>query len=162
MILLHQISSHKHSNCATLKQILECTEPLSFDGVYASVYEHRDALKHRLPILFVVGGKVGEDNLFDDGRAFEDVFLTWKELEEMQDLGFELGWHTWTHPDLTKLPYDKIVEEVTPPFPMRYFAYPHGLYNDDVVRAVKEAGFEDAWSVTQGTGEQFKRKRRYL
>ena len=45
---------------------------------------------------------------------------------------------------------------------MDYFAYPYGRYNDLVIECVKEAGYKDAWSVTQGTGEQFKRIRNYI
>jgi hypothetical protein len=43
------------------------------------------------------------------------------------------------------------MKEVTPPFFMKYFAYPYGTYNDLVIECVKEAGFKMAYSVHQGT-----------
>jgi peptidoglycan/xylan/chitin deacetylase (PgdA/CDA1 family) len=67
---------------------------------------------------------------------------------------FKLGWHTWSHRDLTKLTRDEILEEVTPPFPMQYFAYPYGTYNDLVIECVKEVGFKVAYSVTQGSQDR--------
>jgi peptidoglycan/xylan/chitin deacetylase (PgdA/CDA1 family) len=45
----------------------------------------------------------------------------------------------------------QLIQEITPPFPCRYFAYPYGAYNNEVVQAVKNAGYERAWSVRQGT-----------
>jgi hypothetical protein len=43
------------------------------------------------------------------------------------------------------------MREIIPPTPMRFFAYPYGRYNDLVVECVKEAGYEAAYSVTQGS-----------
>jgi peptidoglycan/xylan/chitin deacetylase (PgdA/CDA1 family) len=73
-------------------------------------------------------------------------------VEMLMDLpNFHIGWHTWSHPDLTTLSREQIMKEITPPFPMDTFAYPYGRYNDLVVQCVKEAGFKEAYSVTQGS-----------
>jgi hypothetical protein len=51
---------------------------------------------------------------------------------------------------------------------MDTFAYPYGRYNDLVVQCVKEAGFKEAYSVTQGStnpndpDHQFKIYRDYI
>jgi hypothetical protein len=43
--------------------------------------------------------------------------------------------------------------EVTPPMGLniKHFAYPYGTFNDLVIECVKEAGYEKAYSVTQGS-----------
>ena len=53
------------------------------------------------------------------------------------------------------------MREITPPFPMRYFAYPYGKFNDLVIECVKDAGFEKAWSVTQGSQDPNEKDWRY-
>jgi peptidoglycan/xylan/chitin deacetylase (PgdA/CDA1 family) len=81
---------------------------------------------------------------------------------------FEIGWHTWSHPDLTILSEEDILREITPPFPMDTFAYPYGRYSDKVVELVKRVGYKKAFSVTQGvtdintTDYKYKIFRRYI
>lgn len=164
MILAHNIGDIKHSNYNTREQILNCSDEIGFDGIYLNVYENKDILKNKKGIFFVMGDYVGKDNNFDLKNVPKlEKYCTWEQVKEMsEETGFEIGWHTWSHPDLTTLSREEIIKEITPPFPMKYFAYPYGRYNDLVVDCVKEVGFEDAWSVTQGTGEQFKRIRNYL
>lgn len=167
MKLLHNIGispsplPHIASNYNTREQILACNEPLSFDGVYLNVYENRDVLVGKDVTLFVTGDYVGGDNTFDIGMPFER-FCTWKQIEELVEMGCKLGWHSWSHRDLTAISHHELKKEVTPPFPMKYFAYPYGRYTDEVVDAVRDAGFECAWSVTQGNDNTLTLKRTYL
>jgi peptidoglycan/xylan/chitin deacetylase (PgdA/CDA1 family) len=81
---------------------------------------------------------------------------------------FKMGWHTWGHPDLTQVSRHEMVQQITPPFPMDYFAYPYGRYNKVVLDCVQQAGFKEAWSVNQGSMNEndpdyiFKQFRPYL
>lgn len=164
LVLLHNITtgSKPNSNYNTRDEIRAATGRLTFDGVYKNVYEHRDVLRGKNSILFVTGAYVGKDNSFDVGMPRE-MFCDWNEIMELViDFGCKLGWHTWTHPDLTRLSAEEALREIKPPFPMDYFAYPYGRYNASVINAVKAAGFKDAWSVTQGNGQPFQRRRNYL
>lgn len=164
MRLLHNIGIIQHSNYNTREQILVCDEPLGFDGIYLNVYENQDVLKDKTGIFFVMGKYVGQDNTFDLPHVPQlEKYCTWGQIKEMvQKYNFEIGWHTWSHPDLTLLNKEQIIDEITPPFPMKYFAYPYGKYNNLVIECVKEVGYEDAWSVTQGNNEQYTRYRNYL
>ena len=150
------------SNYNAPEEIEDIKEPISFDGIYYNVYENRELLKGKDVILFVMGDWVGLDNSTLDPEFPVEDYCTWDEIMEMAKDGAKIGWHTWSHPDLTKLSYEEILKEVTPPFPMDYFAYPYGKYNADVIRAVKEAGFKKAWSVTQGNDNDFTLRRDYL
>jgi len=137
---------------------MSSTGPLSFDGVYRNVFENRDALKGREGIAFVIGNVVGKDNSFDTGQPHE-TFCTWEELVE---LGLEIGWHTWTHPDLRALSDSDLESEVTPPYHMRHFAYPYGKFDNRVIDAVKDAGFEYAWTAGGGDDSQYQRRRWHI
>ena len=59
----------------------------------------------------------------------------------------EIGYHTKTHPDVRTLSYEGLLQECRPPSPMRFFAYPGGGYSDDACRALKEIGYEAAFSI---------------
>ena len=153
MRLLHNIGNIRHSNYNTREQVLNSNEPLGFDGIYLNVYENKDILKDKTGIFFVMGNFIGGDNSFDLQYVPKlEKYCTWEQINEMCDeYNFEIGWHTWSHPDLTLLKKDEIIKEITPPFPMKYFAYPYGKFNDLAIECVKEMGYEKAWSVTQGS-----------
>jgi hypothetical protein len=166
MILLHNIGYiPNNSNYNTPNQILMCKEQLSFDGVYQNVWTNRHVLKFRQhkTILFVMGDTVGSDNAFDTAMPLER-FCNWDQIMNLViNYNCELGWHTWSHKNLTLLEDDEVLKEITPPFPMKYFAYPYGNVNSRVETIVRSIGcYEDAWSVNQGTGAQFQRNRKYL
>ena len=169
--LAHNIGTENHSNYNTREQIIACTEPIGFDGIYKNVFENREILSNKTGIFFIMGNYVGKDNTFDLPNVPKlEEYCTWEELNQMtiELPGFTLGWHTWSHPDLTQLSKEEIMREITPPYPMPTFAYPYGRFNELVIQCVKEAGFLSAYSVTQGTDNpqepdyQFKIKRNYI
>lgn len=170
MVLAHNIGDIQHSNYHTRAQIKECYDPIGFDGIYKNVYDNMDVLVNKSGVFFVMGDYVGKDNTFDLANVPQlESYCTWDEIIEMtKKLDFKIGWHTWSHPDLTTLSNEEIIKEITPPFPMDYFAYPYGRYDDRVVELVKSAGFKLAYSVTQGStnhndpNHNFKIYRRYL
>ena len=153
MKLAHNIGTYNHSNYNTREQILNCSEPIGFDGIYLNVYENQDVLKDKSGIMFVMGDFMGKDNSFDLAHVPAlEKYCTWEQVYELcTKYNFEIGWHTWSHRDLTKLSRDEIMKEVTPPFPMKYFAYPYGTFNDLVIECVRDAGFKMAYSVHQGS-----------
>jgi hypothetical protein len=168
MKLLHSIGISKHSNYNTREElqafVLTGNEGVSFDGVYLNVWENRDIIPEG-SILFVVGDTVGKDNSFDRHNVPKlERFCDWNQIMDLvTERGCELGWHTWSHRDLTNIDPVEILEEITPPFPMRYFAYPYGNYNSRIVDKVINAGYDKAYSVTQGKGNhQFTLPRSYL
>jgi len=152
--LLHNIGDINHINYNTRDHIIKHSEhQLGFDGVYLNVYENQDILEGRSGIFFIMGNFVGKDNEFDLSHVPRlEKYCTWAQIHEMcEKYDFEIGWHTWSHPDLTKLNREEILKEITPPWKIKYFAYPHGKFNQLVIDCVKEVGYEYAWSVVQGT-----------
>jgi peptidoglycan/xylan/chitin deacetylase (PgdA/CDA1 family) len=164
MILLHRIGKRLNSNFNTLSEILDLPkdQELSFDGIYDSVFGYAPYLKDRKVTLFVMGKYVGATNNFDIGQP-QESFLTWPDIFMLRDeYGFEIGYHSWSHRNLKTLSDAEVLQEVLPPFPMCRFAYPYGDVDERVATIVRNAGYQEAWSVTQGDGSQFQRKRRYL
>lgn len=152
------------SNYNTVEQINNTQGLLTFDGIYKNVWFNAEAINmaDREVILFVMGNYVGGDNSFDVGMPYE-AYCDWNQIMDMVvNYGAKLGWHTWSHSDLTTLSEDEIRAEVTPPFPMDYFAYPYGRYNDTVKKIVEEVGYKNAWSVTQGNDDPYSLKRDYI
>lgn len=164
MKLAHNIGTEKHPNYNTREQILACNDEIGFDGIYRSVYENQDVLEGKKGIFFVMGDYIGKDNSFDLPNVPKlEQYCSLQELNELcQKYDFEIGWHTKTHPDLTKLTKEEIMKEITPPFPMKSFAFPYGRYNDLVIECVKEAGYEKAYSVIETDGTQWTIPRPYL
>lgn len=81
----------------------------------------------------------------------EENFLTWKEVGEIHKLGFEIGNHTWTHPNLAaprnalRLPAELgLVEHelnrVGVPKPIS-FAYTGNGFGPEAVRELQKAGY---------------------
>jgi peptidoglycan/xylan/chitin deacetylase (PgdA/CDA1 family) len=164
MRLLHNIGNENHSNYNTREEVLRCNDELGFDGVYYNVFQNKDVLKDKKGILFVMGDYIGMDNTFDLANVPKlERYCTLKEVEQLcEEYDFEVGWHTWTHRDLTTLSKSEIMKELTPPTPMDYLAYPHGTYNDLVVECAREVGYKKAWSVTQGNSNPLTLYRNYI
>ena len=73
--------------------------------------------------------------------------------------GWELGAHTLTHPDLTKVDAARLREEVTGSrtairkmfhVPVNFFCYPAGRYDAAVIAAVQQAGYLGATTTDYG------------
>lgn len=163
MVIFHCISSEKlSSNHNSQADVLLAEGPISFDGVYYSVYLNQYVLEGKDVILFVTGDYVGGDNSFDTGQPFEK-FCDWNQIMELVTIyGCKLGWHTKSHRDLTTLTGPEIASEITPPFPMDYLAYPYGKFNEQVLELTRLAGYKEAFSVTEGDDSPLQRLRRYV
>ncbi|MHB1651796.1 MAG: polysaccharide deacetylase family protein [Desulfitobacteriaceae bacterium] len=84
--------------------------------------------------------------------------MSWGELEELAHEGWQIGSHTLSHSDLTKLDPSKLTREVKYSKelledhfgPIKFLAYPSGTYNSKVEKAVKDAGYIMAFTTDRG------------
>jgi len=106
------------------------------------------------PIIFLTVSYIETDKIFSRYQnKKKDRFLNWKEVIEMSKNGVEFGSHTLTHPHLTKIEKeqaeretsnskkiieDKIGKEV------KFFCYPYGDYNSEIIEIVEKAGYKAA------------------
>ena len=110
--------------------------------------------------VFVVTGRMGGDNRWEGQPDAIPTFdlMDWDEVAEVAESGIEIGVHTVSHPDLTRLPPERLAEEVTGAseeiekrtgLAPRAFAYPYGGY-DAAARELVAAEFDCACSTELG------------
>lgn len=120
---------------------------LTFDDGYA------DFKTVALPILekyaapatiFIVGDREG----YRAALGTDVSMLSDEDVAELEKHPLvSIGWHTKTHPNLATLSKEKVVQEISPLSPMKFFAFPGGNYSDTAIEAVKRAGFSAAFSI---------------
>lgn len=138
-----------------MDQIRSYAGERTFDGIYASVWDHRDEIRDLGGAwLFAAGDTIGAEGFVDHQQL----------LTLVHEYNCKLGWHTWSHPDLRRLRDDEVRRELDAPdwCPRDAFAYPYGDFDDRIIGLVKEAGYGKAYSTTQGNGSDFAIYRAYL
>lgn len=127
---------------------------LTFDDAYENM------IVNGLPIMeewdfkatiFIVSGFVGKENLWDVNLGFRRFrHMGWKNLRYLVESGFEIGSHSHTHPDLTKISDRKVKEELSRSrktledklgVPVRFISYPFGRYSARVKEMAQECGY---------------------
>ncbi|MDD2807153.1 MAG: polysaccharide deacetylase family protein [Patescibacteria group bacterium] len=129
---------------------------ITFDDGYS------DLLTNALPILkkynapatifFIAEPKQANRSELENNKKL----LTPKYLKKFTDLGWEIGCHTLTHQNLIKISKKDLKNEIAVAKKMisnvlknevNFFAYPKGLYNQDVIDECKKARFQAAFTV---------------
>lgn len=158
MKYLHQIGERKFGpNFNTLEEILAYNGPLSFDGVYMSVYENYKALKGKEIIFFPSWGYLGGTNAFDITQPLSR-FCTFEQILEMADyLVAKIGHHGNLHLNCRGLSLQHIAQEIKLPtfgHNQRFFvpvlAWPYGDFDANSIAIAKRLGYEKAYSAMQG------------
>lgn len=110
--------------------------------------------------VFVVTSQIGGGNIWDQGKGIPWArLLDAGKIKELAAQGVEFGGHGHLHGDLTALSPQELAEDLAAcqetmtrllGKPARSFAYPYGLYNDQVKQAVAGAGFSTACTTRPG------------
>jgi peptidoglycan/xylan/chitin deacetylase (PgdA/CDA1 family) len=135
---------------------------ITFDDAFRSVLELACPILDRLglpatmfaPTAFVGTGQPmawpGIDEWPDSPYSSELLPLSWEELRELSDAGWEIGSHSHTHPRLTQLDDDELAVELRDSKeecerqlarPCTSIAYPFGDLDERVVGAAARAGY---------------------
>jgi len=135
---------------------------ITFDDGYQSVFEQAFPVLQRYGFSATVFLTTGENGDSSDGRRLPSMcgrsMLSWSEIKEMHRSGVHFGAHTLTHPNLTRLPNERIKAEVSGSQQIiedalgeqsTCFAYPYGSYNA-CVREIVRQHFMSAYSDTLG------------
>lgn len=124
---------------------------LTFDDGY------RDMYTTALPVLHAHEFKAV--SYLVSGFLNSPRYLTDEMVLEMEAEGIEIGAHTVSHADLTRISASNLQHEVFDSkseleglvgHPVLDFCYPSGKFNDAVIRTVQEAGFQTATTELPG------------
>jgi peptidoglycan/xylan/chitin deacetylase (PgdA/CDA1 family) len=115
---------------------------ITFDDGYQTMYDEAFPVLQRYGLSAMVFLTVGETGTRRSAGRLPSLngrsMLAWHEIREMQRWGIAFGAHTLTHPDLTRLPLDRVEAEVCDSkaiiedslsAPVVCFAYPYGRYD---------------------------------
>jgi peptidoglycan/xylan/chitin deacetylase (PgdA/CDA1 family) len=135
---------------------------ITFDDGYQSVYDEAFPILQRYGMSATVFLTVGEGGIAHSAGRLPAIegrsMLSWLEIVEMQRAGIEFGAHTLTHPDLTRLPRERVEAEICESkaviesalgVQVSSFAYPYGYY-DRQSRQLVQRHFACACSVRMG------------
>ena len=117
---------------------------LTFDDGGEDIYTNAYPIlqKENIPFtMFIITDLVGED-----GRA------NWEQLKEMQDSGLALiASHSTNHTEFDKLTVEETLQNVNESYKnieenlgeqkVKIFTYPYGLYSEEQLEPLKEAGY---------------------
>jgi peptidoglycan/xylan/chitin deacetylase (PgdA/CDA1 family) len=115
--------------------------------------------------IFIVIDGIGKDNFWHDPKTETRVpMLSEAEIQQLINSGFEIGAHTLTHKNLSKIPLEQAKKEITESkiklenkfkYPICAFAYPYGggAFNEQLREYAKQAGYSFAVSIKQGKAD---------
>jgi peptidoglycan/xylan/chitin deacetylase (PgdA/CDA1 family) len=136
---------------------------VTFDDGFRNVLQHALAPLTRRgfrAVEFLVADRLGGSNDWETARG--EVPAPLMDAAEVRDwlaAGQEIGSHTLTHPQLTRLPVAQAREEISASkkkledvfgVSVRHFCYPHGDCNEAVAEMVREAGYVSACTTRFG------------
>ena len=134
---------------------------MTFDDGYVNNLQYALPIMQQygfVGVLFALGDGDINYNQWDAGEP-QHALMDTKQLQTLVVAGFEIGAHSLTHPDLTKLSSLEATVEIEQSKknlenilqqPVISFAYPYGYYNDAVKYLVQQAGFHCAVATDTG------------
>ncbi len=133
-----------NGSVATGNSFVEGMVSFTFDDGWESTF------KNGLPILNSAGIKSTNYIISEVIGDVEDGYATLDDILQAQAQGHEIGSHSKTHPDLTAISHDDMVDEVANSKrdlealgakSITSIAFPFGNWNESVKQAVKDAGY---------------------
>ena len=140
-----------------LEPVLDLDDTQSLPGVMRLLGAHRYASGPEFEALVAaLSSELGVDAA---GLSTSDTFIDWDQVDEMCRHGVTFGGHGADHRVLTQVSPELVRFEVATSkavldarlsTPARSFAYPNGGWNDAVAAAVRDGGYEFAFTIEPG------------
>lgn len=90
-------------------------------------------------------------------------YMSKEQIKELSDAGNTIGSHTWDHHNVKKYSGEDWVTQIEKPSrqleqitgkPIKYFAYPFGLWNPPAIPELKKRGFKAAFQLAEKRDEK--------
>ena len=136
---------------------------ITFDDGYQSVYRIARRILEKFdikPTVFVIGNPREVDR---HALGNHEPIMNLRQIKALHSAGWEIGFHTQTHPDTSTLTQAEIETQVITGkremetklgFEIPYFSYPKGIANPVIKKAVSQAGYWYAFTVSGGQVNQ--------
>lgn len=137
---------------------------LTFDDGFRGLLDSVAPLLTKLGItatVFLIAGEIGRTNRFDRPLGTPELpMLSWEEIFELKNLGWDFQSHGVHHYPVIGLPDEMLEEEVSGSKkrledrldePVDFFCYPYGAFDKRAVEAVEKAGYRGAVTCWAGT-----------
>lgn len=121
---------------------------ITFDDGYEDVYVNAFPIMKRMKIVgtvFVVGDTKKSNKMVLGNHK---KMLSVKQINELSKSGWTIGYHTKTHSSLRNISKLKIDNEIKSKY--KYFAYPNGYYDNNIIRQIVNSGYIKAFTVDGG------------
>ena len=133
------------------KPFAERSFVITFDDGYQTVYEKAFPVLQNYGMIATIFLTVGEMGRVKHRERLPSLegrsMLNWHEIQEMKQWGIEFGAHTLTHPDLTRLPLDRVRTEICDSkaiienalnAPVSSFAAPYSRYDNRSLEIIRQ------------------------
>jgi len=124
---------------------------LTFDDGYKDIITNAYPILHKYnytATVYIISDFAGRDD-----------YLNWDDIRTLKNSGWEIGSHTVSHYDLTRIPLDQAQSEITQSkakietelgITISSFCYPSGKYNADIIKLVQQAGYQNSTTTKAG------------
>jgi peptidoglycan/xylan/chitin deacetylase (PgdA/CDA1 family) len=141
------------------------TFALTFDDGYEDFFAIADPILRAFSFtatVFVVTDNINGQS--DSKRVKYKQYLTWEQIEKLQQTGIIFGSHTCTHPMLPSLSREEIHRELAASKEcletrlgqeINWLAYPHGVSTSEIQKMAEVAGYKAAFGVSRGMSGRF-------
>lgn len=134
---------------------------LTIDDGYEDIYKNAFPLlkKYNMKATFYIMPNFVGRRDDPNRKGTPGDYATWEQLTEMHESGLiNIGSHTMDHAELTNKKYKEVdlsyqisnsknIIQKKLGIKVRDFCYPYGKYNDEIVKLVKEAGYDTATTI---------------
>lgn len=164
-----QMKYLKDNNYTTLTlnelyEFLQNNKPVPEKSVVITLDDgYEDNYTNAFPVLKEFGFKAVVFMITDNMDNPKYKFLTSKEANEMDENGVAIESHTVYHDKLSQLSYEQQLKTLkdskevltkTLNKKVDYICYPYGMYNNQTVKAAKEAGYTMGFTTVSGWADK--------